>query len=70
MDIHQAYHAVALENQRILQITVDIEKAETPEVKQAYETIKGVHVARLTTLHADLVRLMSTMVASLPEPPK
>jgi hypothetical protein len=70
MDIHMLYHAVAMKNREIQQLTLDAEKTTSPELKQAYEVIKSNHVSTLTVLHGDLVRKLSTMVAELPEPPK
>jgi hypothetical protein len=68
MDIHMLYHAVAMKNRDIQQLTMDAEKTSSPELKQAYELIKSHHVSTLTKLHTDLVLRISTMVSELPEP--
>lgn len=70
MDINSLYYAVAMKNRDIQQLTMDAEKATSPQIKQAYELIKSEQVSTLTKLHTDLVLRISTMVSELPEQPK
>jgi hypothetical protein len=60
-----SYFRVNSEAVQVKQYTDKAEKANTPELKQAYETIKAIHVSTLTSLQQNLILNMSTLVGEM-----
>jgi len=68
MEMHQAYHKVNLLVHKMSEMNAESNASTDPEVKQAYSTIIAVNQSTLTTLHAQMVLNMSTMVGNIKLP--